>query len=122
MGVFQLAASLVVLTIACDPARACALDAQAKLYDGFDTGEQWLKVKEPAARAYVRGYLNGLFMSAIVGAQESCLDRISICIEGKTDQQLAALLRKYLDDHPAERQLPLTTTTYNALTASCLRG
>jgi len=119
-GVSQLAASIVLLFMVVDPASACKIGGPVRIQNGFGTGEEWLAAKESAARAYVRGYINGLFMSAVIGAQESCLDRIAGCIEGKTDRQMAAILRKYLNDHPEEWHLPLAMTTYQALTASCL--
>jgi hypothetical protein len=120
VSISRLAASFVLLAISGDPAPACTLGGQVGIHDGFGIAEQWLDAKEPAARAYVRGYINGLFMSAVIGAKESCLDRIADCTQGKTDRQLAALLRKYLTEHPEEWHLPLAATTYRALTASCL--
>jgi hypothetical protein len=121
-GVSQLAASIVLLAVAGGPALACKIGGRVTIQNGFGTGEEWLAAKEPAARAYVRGYINGLFMSVVIGADETCLDKIADCIEGKTDRQMAAILRKYLNDHPEEWHLPLAMTTYQALTASCLAG
>ena len=121
-GVLQLAASCILLAMSCDPSLACSIGGQVRIHDGFSTGEQWLGSKEPAARAYVRGYINGLFISVVIGAQESCVDRIADCTDGKTDHQLAAMLRKYLSDHPEEWHLPLATTTYRGADRFLPRG
>jgi hypothetical protein len=95
-------------------ARSCTLSGPVSLYNGFGNGEGWLKENEAEARGYVRGFVNGMFISLFYKADESCVARSYQCLVGKTDSQLAAILRKYLNDNPDKWDSPLPGLTYTA--------
>lgn len=77
---------------------------------------------ETSLSSYSFGFLNGLFVSPIAGGSQECLDKLFACVEGRNSLQLAAILRKYLADHPEEWHLGASTVTFNAFLSPCAKG
>lgn len=87
--------------------------------DGFTSGEECLQLDEISQRLYMRGFIDGLFVSSLVGASEACLSPIAKCLTGVSDSQMAAVLRKWLNTHPEEWHLPCNLVAWRAVEEMC---
>ena len=70
------------------------------LPQGFLSGADFLEQPEPYQRGYAAGFVNGLFISPIAGAWESCVLNYAQCLKDTTDRQLAAVIRRWLEENP----------------------
>lgn len=78
-----------------------------------DMGDEFLK-------SYVAGYADAFMLSPSIGVSASCGDALWSCIEGRTVPQLAAILRKYLNDNPDKWHWSANVLTYNAIFSTCV--
>ncbi|MER8793953.1 hypothetical protein NKH75_07060 [Mesorhizobium sp. M0984] len=120
MRVLLLAAVFGALA-ACGPAAGCEMSGPVGVYNGYGTGADFLLEGEAEARAYIRGFVNGILVSVFVKADESCVNGVQECLVNKTDFQLAAILRKYLNNDPKIWDQRLNGLTFTALLYPCLK-
>lgn len=73
-------------------------------------------------RSYVAGALDGMFLAPLFGAPKAKLEWIENCTVGMTDAQIAAMVSKYLTDHPETWHQQAHIAVYAALKAPCTAG
>jgi hypothetical protein len=76
--------------------------APVQVHAGFQTAQELKALGDSQLQAYIRGFTNGMMVATLAGAPEACLYRLNNCVLDRNDQQLAAILRKYLSEHPEE--------------------
>lgn len=86
---------------------------------GFNRGEDLFHMSEGELRSTVSGFVNGLMVSTVVGADEGCMRFHENCFSGKTDSQLAAVVRQFLAENPGRWDQPAAILTVAALGGMC---
>jgi hypothetical protein len=111
------ASGVLLLALSAD---LCFADAPPIMLNiGFISGQQYLAMDERSKRGYAMGLIDGMFIAPIFGAPQSKLDRFGKCTGGMTDEQVAAILTKYLREHPAHWHESAHTQMYAALLEAC---
>jgi hypothetical protein len=90
------------------------------LIRGVVTGQQYLTdLDEHDKMIYVTGVVDGFFGSTFFGAKDIYAEGLKKCLIGMQTDQLAAILTKYLKDHPEEWDQPAHKSMYVALLNAC---
>ena len=90
-----------------------------KISPGFFTGKDYLDMSDTEQRAYITGEINGMLVAPFFGAPEENLNWLKTCSARMSDEQLAAILTKFLRDHPDQLQGNLNVVTFSAMRAAC---
>ena len=91
------------------------------IHAGFITGNDYRNLSEERRRAYVMGVVDGMLLAPFFGGDKSQAKWLEACVEGMRDEQLQAVVAKYLADNPAEWNLYAHVLVYSALRESCSR-
>jgi hypothetical protein len=73
-------------------------------------------------RAYVTGEINGMLVSPFFGAPEENVAWLKTCSAKMSDEDLAAVLSRFIRDQPAQMQMNLNVVTFNALREACRKN
>src|SRR6476469_3785801 len=92
---------------------------RVKISPGFFTGKDYLDMSDTEKRAYVTGEINGMLVAPFFGAPEESLGWLKVCSGRKSDEELAAILSRYVRDQPGQLQTNLNVVTFNALREAC---
>src|ERR1044072_6039494 len=87
----------------------------AKISPGFFSGKDYLDMSDTEKRAYVTGEINGMLVAPFFGAPEENLAWLKTCSAKISDEDLAALLTRFIRDQPGQMQTNLNVVTFNAL-------
>jgi fructose-specific phosphotransferase system IIC component len=98
--------SILCLTLAAD---------RIIIKTGFLTGNDYTNFSETEKRAYCSGFVNGLVMAPTFGAPKEKTAWIEEYSVGMTDQQVAAILTKFLNDNPGKWQRPMSILSFEAM-------
>ena len=98
---------------------AYANQQRVKINPGFFTGKDYLDMSDTEQRAYVTGEINGMLVAPFFGAPEENLTWLKTCSAKMSDEQLAAMLAKFIRDQPEQMQGNLNVVTFNALRDAC---
>jgi len=90
-----------------------------KISPGFFSGKDYLDMSDTEKRAYVTGEINGMLVAPFFGAPEENLSWLKTCSARKSDEELAAILSRFIRDQPAQMQTNLNVVTFNALREAC---
>ena len=86
---------------------------------GFYSAGDYLEFPPAAQAAYAAGFINGLFVSTVFNANKSAVIEIEDCLRGATDDEVAARITKYIQEHPESKDLDLNVESLNAITSAC---
>ena len=92
-----------------------AADERVWIHDGFGTGQDYIKMSESQKRAYAMGAINGMIIAPLLGAPKDKMGWLESYIENMTDEQVAAILSKYLQDNPGRWHDGLHILMYSAV-------
>jgi hypothetical protein len=115
--------ALLVLMIGATQSSAtnpCAPDKPVPVGNGFYTGATLNELLERDLANYAAGYADAFSAGMMIGAREECYRKLRSCVVGRSGAQLAAIVRKYLRDHPAEWHHSGGIIVHNAIFADCL--
>ena len=93
-----------------------------KISPGFFSGKDYLDMSDTEKRAYVTGEINGMLVAPFFGAPEQNLAWLKTCSSKMSDEDLAAILSRYIRDQPGQMQINLNVVTFNALREACKRN
>lgn len=93
-----------------------------KISPGFFSGKDYLEMSDTEKRAYVTGQINGMLVAPFFGAPEENLNWIKSCSSKMSDEDLAAILSRYIRDQPGQMQTNLNVVTFNALREACRKN
>ena len=98
----------------------CAITALAAqdgvvIHNGFLTGDEFRKSTPSQQQTYVMGFVDGLLISPLVGAEKGQVKWLEVLIEGMTSEQITAILLKYINDNPEAWNECSHTIAYRAL-------
>jgi hypothetical protein len=101
---------------------ACAKQAVRLTIRKQGDGEWLLRLNQDQLRSYILGFTGAMLASSVVGVSEACLDKMWVCIDGKSSQQLAAVVRKEVDGNPKSWDSPGNVLVFNAIFAECMKN
>ena len=117
-----LAVTCLLLTVGLSVAELGRSDSEAETeWDG--TGNSWRNLPKDLRAFYVLGIYEG--MKAASPSQNGVVDTLLVraytCVGGgrMTNGQVAAIVEKYVNDHPEQWHFAMTTLTLGALAESC---
>ena len=90
-----------------------------KISPGFFSGKDYLEMSDTEKRAYVTGEINGMLVAPFFGAPEENLAWLKTCSTKMSDEDLAAILSRFIRDQPGQMQTNLNVVTFNALREAC---
>ena len=86
---------------------------------GFLKGNDYLAMDAAEKRAYAMGAINGMLVAPLLGAPQEKARWFNDCTLKMNDEQVAAIITKYLRDNPAQWHLPMNLTSFNAMRLAC---
>ena len=92
---------------------------RVKISPGFFTGKEYLEMSDTERRAYVTGGINGMLVAPFFGAPEENLNWLKTCTGKMSDEELAAIVTKFIHEQPDQMQANLNVVTFNAVREAC---
>ncbi len=92
-----------------------------EIKNGFGTGEDYLSMTAAQQQAYAMGVINGMLLAPLFGAPKIEMNWLETCVVGMSDTQIAAILTKYLRDHPGRWHETPHAPMYAALREICMK-
>lgn len=86
---------------------------------GFMNGNEYLDMDTSQKRAYAMGVVNGMLNAPLLGAPEGKAKWLADCTKKMNDEQVAAIITKYLRDNPAKWHFPMNLSSFNAMNLAC---
>lgn len=86
---------------------------------GFMSGNAYRALPEAGKQMYVTGVFDGLIGSPMFGANAHMVAAFKQCMEGMNNDQLQAIVDKYLNAHPEIWHYPMQVHAYNAIIDIC---
>lgn len=92
------------------------------VHDGFITGQQFRGLPEPSKRSYAAGLVDGVLLAPLMGAPKARMKWLESCLVGMTDEQVAAIIVKFVNDNPARWHEPVHVQFFSAMRSACPRA
>ena len=86
---------------------------------GFFTGKDFLDMTDNERRAYSTGAINGMLVAPLFGAPEDNVNWLKTCTAKLSDEDIAAILTRYIRDNENQWNYSLNVLTFNALRNAC---
>ena len=93
-----------------------------KISPGFFSGKDHLEMSDTEKRAYVTGEVNGMLVAPFFGAPEENVAWLKTCSAKMSDEDLAAILSRFIREQPSQMQTNLNVVTFNALREACKKN
>lgn len=117
---FNLSTFAVTLCLVFASRGVLAADA-FEIKRGFLTGNEYRALAYSEKRGYAMGFLDGVFISPLYGASKQRLRTVEQCTVGMTNDQMVAILDKWLADNPGRWHESMISLAFGALRDSCKR-
>jgi hypothetical protein len=102
------------------------LSAQSTEYfhvmGGFYKGSEYLELNAQQRAAYAAGFVNGMSVAALVlngGNDPKDPKWLAACVSEMTTTQIAEIMRKDIQEKPAQWHLGMNTLGFNAVAGAC---
>ena len=112
-AVIAILLSLICALLIAQPAPTVPVGTVIK--PGMGTASAYLKMTKAEKWAYAAGAVNGMHNAPMFGAPENRTKWFDDFLAGKTNEQVAAIITKFLNDNPERWHEPLNILTYQAL-------
>lgn len=86
---------------------------------GFFTGREYLDMTENERRAYATGAINGMLVAPFFGAPQDNVNWLRTCTVKLSDDQIAAIITRYIREQESQLNYNLNVVTFNALRNAC---
>jgi len=86
---------------------------------GFFTGKEYLEMTDNERRAYATGAINGMLVAPFFGAPEDNVNWLKACTAKLSDEDIAAMLTRYIRDNESQSNFNLNVLTFNAFRSAC---
>jgi hypothetical protein len=89
---------------------------------GFFKGSEYLDLNAQQRAAYAAGFVNGMSVAALVlngGDTPKEPKWLAACVSEMTTTQIAEIMRKDIQDKPAQWHLGMNTLGFNAVVGAC---
>ena len=112
-----LLAALLAVVVAL--ASAYANQQKVTIGPGFFTGKDYLDMTDNEKRAYATGAINGMLVSPFFGAPEDNMNWLKSCTAKLSDEDIAAILTRYIREQESQLSYNLNILTFNAMRNAC---
>jgi len=92
---------------------------KVNIYRSYGDAGDFPEFSESTKYGYAMGFVNGLMASIILGAQDDKLKELETCIHEMKSNQVAAIIEKYIKEHPETWHQPLTIESWKAFAKMC---
>lgn len=92
---------------------------QVKISRGFFSAKDYLSMSDTERRAYATGAINGMLVAPFFGAPQDNLNWLKTCTAKMSDEDLAAIIGKYIGAHESQLNYNLNVLTFNAFRNAC---
>jgi len=86
---------------------------------GFLTAGEFSELPRVEQYGYAMGFVNGMMASGILGADGSNVEILDRCTKDMQAKQVAAIIEKYVKDHPEGWHETLAVHSLDALLSAC---
>ena len=86
---------------------------------GFFTGKDYLDMTDNERRAYATGAINGMLVAPFFGAPADNVNWLKACTLKMSDEDVAAIISKYIGSQESQLNYNLNVVTFNALRNAC---
>ena len=86
--------------------------------EGFFKGNKYLEQVDLVKKAYITGLIDGLMAGQFIQTDED-LHWLNNCVKGMQNQQVQAIVDKYLKNNPKELHTSMNGITYRAIFKIC---
>jgi hypothetical protein len=121
---FAVLLGVISLSVTTNSTTAIAEDGcpngQFAIRTGFLKGEELVALPDVRLVDHVMGFVNGVAMATVLGANGSCAEQMYACVRGRSNVQLMAQTRKYLQDNPDRLQEPANGLLWGAIYSPCV--
>lgn len=103
-------------------ASACVQAASADpiaIKSGFYTGNSYRALGTTSKRNYLAGFVDGAFIAPLFDAPKTELRWVERCVTEMTDEQLVAVVDKWLAENPARWHESMNILAFVALKEAC---
>lgn len=81
--------------------------------------ECFIGMSEADRIMYTTGLMDGFYASPYFGGEDRLAENLSRCTKQMDTRQIAAIITKYVQDHPEYWHLALSAEAWNALSQAC---
>ena len=89
------------------------------IHHGFMTGNKFMTLSSDDQSIYAMGLVDGMVLAPMFEAPKAKTKWLETCIEGMTNMQVAAMLRKELESNPGTWHHSAHTAMYRAMLKGC---
>ena len=86
-----------------------------EIHNGFMTGNKFMTLPRDEQEAYAMGLVDGMFLAPMFDAPKAKTGWLGKCAEGMTNTQVAAMLRKELENNPGQWHYSAHASMYGAM-------
>jgi hypothetical protein len=90
-----------------------------KFQYGFGKAKQYLEFSKDEQKAYSEGFINGALVYQLFEYWRKRGKPVDECFSGMDDEQMAAIIKKYIESHPEKWHQPLNIGTFEAIADLC---
>jgi hypothetical protein len=112
-------ASLCVVLLGTSLAQQTGKELLRNIPGGFMNTGEYSDLPPVEQYGYAMGFVNGMMASGNLGADISKLETLNGCTEGMQAKQLAAVLDKYVKEHPEVWHQTLAAHSLAAIIEAC---
>lgn len=98
----------------------CPVPKGVDLPDGYLTGANIAGATEATIHSYLIGFINGMSISAVMGARKGCIELIYACLGRYDLGDLSRRLVLYIRERPDRLRENANVVTYNAIFGRCI--
>jgi hypothetical protein len=92
---------------------------QVTISRGFFVGKDYFEMNDTERRAYVTGAINGMLIAPLFGAPQERVDWLKTCSATLSDEEIAAILTRYINLGPNHLSESLNVLTFYAMKDAC---
>lgn len=118
-NVIKLITALLILGNA--PTASAEPEIPVSIKSGFLTGNSYRILPTSNKRSYIAGFIDGTLVAPLFDAPKKETAWLERCIVGMTDQQVVAILEKWLSENPARWHESMNVLSFVALRESCAK-
>jgi len=109
----------IILFLGASSAQQSEKDFLRYVPGGFLNAGQYSELSPVEQYGYAMGFVNGMMASGILGADGSNVETLHRCTKDMQAKQVAAIIGKYVKDHPEGWHETLAVHSFGALLSVC---
>lgn len=115
--------SLALSTATCLPAQGAEGHPEPVQFRvGFLAGNSYLELPSDQRTLYIMGLVDGFYFAPVLGAPrtaQSDLLWVEECVQARMNNQISAMVDKFLTDHPERWNEPMNKLLYETFVEMC---